>query len=145
MHYNIKESMGHLLAVSHWKLHQQLAKIFKESGLEVTPDQWFVLASLLNAGPLYQSQIAYTVLKDRAGVKRLIDQLENKELVTRKDSENDARTNIIDLTEKGKLVVVLLNELAQKNINTYFGNFNDNEVEQTKDLLKRFIQQFEGK
>ncbi len=141
--YNLKESMGHLLAVSHWKLHQMLIKRFRESGLDVTPDQWKVMVILLNRGPIYQSQIALSIIKDRAGVKRLIDQLEKKAMVVRRASERDARTHWVELTPRGKEVVEKLNRLAKENLAEAFGSYDPSEIETTKKVLNSFIEQFE--
>lgn len=143
MKYELSDSMGYLFAVSHWKLHHTLMSKFKESGLGVTPDQWKIMLILLNNGPMFQSRIAEHSMKNRAGVKRLLDQLESAALVERRHSEEDSRANTIYLTDKGMDVVQQLNHHARHILKYAFQDFSEEELTFVKDFLNRFIQQFD--
>ena len=112
----LNESLGYLTGVSHWKLRQKMTVKFQESGMDVTPDQWKVMISLVHKEEMYQSQLANCHKKDRAGIKRLVDHLENKGLVKRNPSEKDSRTIIVTLTEKGQETVLALNGLVKQSM-----------------------------
>jgi MarR family transcriptional regulator, organic hydroperoxide resistance regulator len=137
--YILRESLGYLTGVSHWKLHKRLVAKFNKSGINVTPEQWTILISLLNEGDLYQSQLALSHKKDRAGIKRLVDQLVIKGFVSRSSSGSDARTNLIKLTGEGKKTVHVLNSLAKESLAEVLAGFTESEITLLKRLLTNLI------
>jgi DNA-binding MarR family transcriptional regulator len=136
----LNESLGYLTGVSHWKLRQKMTVKFQESGMDVTPDQWKVMISLVHKEEMYQSQLANCHKKDRAGIKRLVDHLENKGLVKRNPSEKDSRTIIVTLTEKGQETVLALNGLAKQSMEEALEGFTESEVVLLKRLLTQLIE-----
>lgn len=136
----LNESLGYLTGVSHWKLRQKMTVKFQESGMDVTPDQWKVMISLVHKEEMYQSQLANCHKKDRAGIKRLVDHLENKGLVKRNPSEKDSRTIIVTLTEKGQETVLALNTLAKQSMEEALEGFTESEVVLLKRLLTQLIE-----
>lgn len=137
--YNLNDSLGYLTGVAHWKLHKKLISKFNMSGIDVTPDQWLILISLLNDGEMYQSQLAICHQKDRSGIKRLVDHLANKGLVNRLSSGTDTRTNIIKLTDKGNELVQVLNGLARESLAEALQGFSESEIILLKRLLNDLI------
>lgn len=137
--YILRDSLGYLIGVSHWKLYKKMASKFSKADYDVTPDQWRVLVSLLNDGEMYQSQLALHHKKDRAGIKRLVDHLERKGLVGRMPSDDDTRMNIIKLTKEGNETVHHLNLLAKESIAESFNDFSESEVIMLKRLLTKLI------
>jgi DNA-binding MarR family transcriptional regulator len=136
----LNESLGYLTGVSHWKLRQKMTVKFQESGMDVTPDQWKVMISLVHKEEMYQSQLANCHKKDRAGIKRLVDHLENKGLVKRNPSEKDSRTIIVTLTEKGQETVLALNGLVKQSMEEALEGFTESEVVLLKRLLTQLIE-----
>ena len=55
---------------------------FVKANFEITPEQFTVLAAILDHDGLYQRQIGALTLKDRPNITRIINILEAKELVT---------------------------------------------------------------
>ncbi|MEZ5070700.1 MAG: MarR family transcriptional regulator [Bacteroidales bacterium] len=136
----LNESLGYLTGVSHYKLRQKMAAKFLESGLDVTPDQWKVMMSLANKGQMYQSQLADCHKKDRAGIKRLVDHLDAKGLVSRTPSETDSRTILVSLTDKGHKTVLALNAMAKESMTEALAGFTESEVVLLKRLLTQLIE-----
>jgi DNA-binding MarR family transcriptional regulator len=134
-----EESLGYLMDVGHRKLHKKLIDAFNNSGYNVTPVQWEILVSLHTDGEQYQSQIALSQKKDRASIKRLVDQLLNKGFINRTASDNDERTNILSLTEEGKTVVKKLNSLATQILQEVVKGYSEAEVILLKRLLNHLI------
>ena len=56
-------------------------QMFARNDFEITPEQYVILAVLVENGELYQRQIAEIAYKDRPNVTRLINILEKKGLV----------------------------------------------------------------
>jgi DNA-binding MarR family transcriptional regulator len=77
----------------------------EEQGL--TRVQLFALYSIDKHGALGMSQIAGVLHCDASNVTGIVDRLVAQGLVTRKESERDRRTKMLQLTDKGR-------ELAEK-------------------------------
>ena len=75
---------------------------FVKANFEITPEQFTVLAAILDHDGLYQRQIGALTLKDRPNITRIINILEAKELVTRTPDVNKRKVFKINITEKGK-------------------------------------------
>ena len=75
---------------------------FVKANYEITPEQFTVLTAILDHDGLYQRQIGAITLKDRPNITRIINILENKELVTRTPDTNKRKVFKINITEKGK-------------------------------------------
>lgn len=84
------------------KFTQYTAARLRKEGVGITPEQFLLIDLLWNQGPMTQQRIADTMLKDKNSVTKLIDALERKGLVVRKQSSTDRRANNIFLTEKGE-------------------------------------------
>ncbi len=75
---------------------------FVKANYEITPEQFTVLAAILDHDGLYQRQIGALTLKDRPNITRIINILEAKGLVTRTPDVNKRKIFKINITEKGK-------------------------------------------
>lgn len=53
-------------------------QMFARNNFEITPEQYIILAILVENGELYQRQIAEIAYKDRPNITRLINILEKK-------------------------------------------------------------------
>jgi MarR family 2-MHQ and catechol resistance regulon transcriptional repressor len=63
---------------------------------------FMVLEVLLHKGPLTMSAIGEKVLLANASMTSAVDRLEKKELVVRKNSREDRRVRLVELTPRGK-------------------------------------------
>src|SRR5690606_7712330 len=79
-----------------------LSQQFKNKNLNLTREQWSVLAVLWKNDGCSQQVIADSTSRDKPSVTRLIDNLVKEGYVIRKNHENDRRLNLIYLTDKGK-------------------------------------------
>ena len=75
---------------------------FVKANFEITPEQFTVLAAILDHDGLYQRQIGALTLKDRPNITRIINILEDKGLVTRTPDINKRKVFKINITPKGK-------------------------------------------
>ena len=90
---------------------------FVKANYEITPEQFTVLTAILDHDGLYQRQIGAITLKDRPNITRIINILENKELVTRTPDTNKRKVFKINITEKVKK-----NGKRKKRIRNRFAN-----------------------
>ena len=82
------------------KLKQFLASKLKEAGVPLTPEQFMLIDLLWNHGAMSQQQLADMMQKDKNSVTKLVDAIERKGFVVRKQNVNDRRSNTLILTEK---------------------------------------------
>lgn len=86
------------------KLRQFLAVMFRRSGLPLTPEQFMLIDLLWNHGEMSQQQLAEQLQKDKNSVTKLVDAIERKGLVVRRQNAKDRRSNTIVLTEKAEIL-----------------------------------------
>lgn len=95
------------------KLKQYIAAMLKMQDVPLTPEQFLLIDLLWNQGEMSQQQLADKMQKDKNSVTKLVDAIERKGFVIRKQNSSDRRSNTIVLTEKAEL---LKNEAKQKGI-----------------------------
>lgn len=83
------------------QITRRLDKHLKEAELPITTEQFRILTELWTKDGLTQIELAARVKRDRASITRIVDLLEQKELIIRKSDENDRRVNLIYLTDTG--------------------------------------------
>ena len=82
------------------KLKQFLAAKLREMGVPLTPEQFMLIDILWNQGEMTQQQLADQLQKDKNSVTKLVDAIEKKGFVVRKQNPHDRRANTLILTEK---------------------------------------------
>lgn len=71
----------------------------------VTEQQWRVLRVLDEEGPLDPTSIASRAVLLLPSLTRILQKLEEKELVTRRRDEQDRRRQVIEVTEAGRHII----------------------------------------
>lgn len=75
------------------------------SDVGLTASQFGVLEALYHLGPLCQKEIGQKILRSGGNITMVIDNLENRGLVTRKQSPEDRRFIIVHLTDRGNATI----------------------------------------
>ena len=86
------------------KLKQFIAAKLRQVGVPLTPEQFMLIDLLWNQGAMTQQQLADLMQKDKNSVTKLVDAIERKGFVIRRQSLSDRRSNIIILTDKANLL-----------------------------------------
>lgn len=95
------------------KLKQYIATMLRQQAVPLTPEQFLLIDLLWNHGEMSQQQLADMMQKDKNSVTKLVDAIERKGFVVRRQNVNDRRSNTLVLTEKAEL---LKNEAKTKGI-----------------------------
>ncbi len=77
-------------------------RLFKELGIDMTPEQWVMMDSLYQNNDQSQKDLANASFKDAPTISRIIDVLQKKGWVVRNPSSQDRRIYIIHQTEEGR-------------------------------------------
>ena len=103
----------------------------------ISLDQWIILSLIYQSEGSNQKKLAELSGRDRAAITRILNILEYKELIDRKNSYQDKREFLIYLTDKGidiyKEAAVIMSQNAQE-IKDYF---NECELKKFKSLLDK--------
>lgn len=116
------------------------ARLFKELGFNLTPDQWLILKSLDEQSHLTQRQLAEAVSKDPASITRSLDLLEKENLIERK--KVDRRTFTVLLTKKGKGLVKKIVPEAVKYRKMGIQGVTEEEMKTFKKVLNKIYENF---
>lgn len=85
-------------------LNRLLAYNFKQHGIDLTREQWSILAILWKQDGCSQQVLADLTYRDKPSTTRLIDNLEKEHYVIRQPHATDRRQNLIFLTNKGRQI-----------------------------------------
>jgi MarR family 2-MHQ and catechol resistance regulon transcriptional repressor len=100
------------------------AALFRE--YDLTEAQFNVLFSLkYKQQPWTQSDLGRRLVVTRASVTSVLDKLEEKGLVERKEVEGNRRIYHVDLTGKGRELVDKVEPRYRRNIHAVLGEFDD--------------------
>jgi DNA-binding MarR family transcriptional regulator len=96
------ESPGFMILRASSLMNAKLSWVFQEKGFNVTPEQWSVLASLLEIDGIHQSMLAKKTAKDRHNITRMLNLLEKRGLIRRERHRTDKRRLLVYLTTEGR-------------------------------------------
>jgi DNA-binding MarR family transcriptional regulator len=104
-------------------------KLYKHSGEKLTFDQFGLLFAIYQHDEeLIQKDMADMMCKDKSAILRMIDSLEEKEMLRRVASENDRRKNQIELTGKGLNAINYVLEIEKSVQEIVFDGLKENEI-----------------
>lgn len=119
-------------------------KFFKKLNVNLSPDEYVTIETILCNAGICQRDLAKLILKDRANTGKILDSLEEKGYITRfVDMKNNRLVRKMGVTEKGKEVYDSITDklrAAIEKVNAMKGkkNISVEEKEFLRDILKRF-------
>ncbi len=116
---------------------RHLQKNFRQSGLEITIEQWSILYHLWKEDCLSQQELCNRTFRDKPSITRLIDNLEKQKLVKRMPSKTDRRINLVCLTDAAREMQDTTIELANQTMNEALQGINREEIETVKQVLQK--------
>ena len=85
-------------------MYSTLRRKFKESGVELTPEQWGVLVLLWEWKSATQDELATALCVDKSSMSRVLSAMQDKGLVTRDIDLTNERKKIICATQSAELL-----------------------------------------
>ena len=134
----MKETLHYLLMFDHLMVQKALLSSVKDTGL--TPGQPKILDYLLHHDGAIQKEIAIFCHIEPASLTTILNGMENKGYIERKNIDNNRRSLHVYLTEMGKRYADRLNlEFARIESEALKG-FDEKDTQQLYDLLNRVYQ-----
>ena len=124
-------NIGYEICYTARKIYQYVGKQIND--FNITPEQFIVLKELLKEEGISQKKLSLKLDKDQNTVKAIIDKLEKKSLVKRKENESDKRAFSLFLTDKAKNELPKMEEHEKKVLEKII---NGLDIENADNLLK---------
>ena len=135
-HFKRGELYSFITGMASTALARRLQKNFKQSGIEITIEQWSILYHLWKEDAVSQQELSIRSFRDKPSITRLLDNLEKLKLVKRMPSKNDRRINLIMLTEAGKNLQQQTLNLADQTLNEALDGVANADIETCKAVLQ---------
>lgn len=137
---NLEEATAYLIHRTDRLLRIHLINFFEKVGVEITPEQMFIMFRLYRQEGQSQAELADKILNDHPNVTRMLDALEKRGLVTRTADPEDRRKYLIFFTEAGKALMNRLAPLAIEERRRLFQGLSQQELDAFEAVLKRIEQ-----
>lgn len=115
-------------------------RLFKELGINLTPDQWIIVKSLSEITGQTQRELADAVSKDPASITRSLDLLEKEQLIERRSA--DRRSFTVHLTKPGNELVDRVIPEAVKYRKKGIAGISEEEMKVFKKVLGTIYENF---
>lgn len=136
------------------KRHLLLSKAYKASiyrffeniselEIDITFDEWMILGPIWNLEGASQKECGEITTKDKTAVTRIINSLEEKNLVVRVLDQIDKRIKRIVLTRKGQKLIDDILPIIEKTRSQMNDNINEDELKTLDIVLKKLIDNHE--
>jgi DNA-binding MarR family transcriptional regulator len=128
-------ALGLLLRRAHGRAAAVMSEALRPLGIEMR--HFAVLLVLVNRGPTEQRHLVEATGSDKAGIMRVVDDLERKGLAVRKSVPGDRRVRAVEITPKGLELFDAAHGAAGPHADRLVSGLEPGEAEQLKELLTR--------
>ena len=129
-------ALGLLLRRAHWRAAAVMAEALGPLGIELR--HFAVLIVLVNRRSTVQRDLATATGSDKAGIMRVVDDLERMGLALRKTVPGDRRVRAVEITPRGVELFDAAHVAAEPLAKRLVAELAPGEPEQLTDLLTRF-------
>jgi DNA-binding MarR family transcriptional regulator len=125
-----------LLRRAHWRAAAATTEALRPLGIELR--HFAVLIVLVDRGPTVQRDLAAATGSDKAGIMRVVDDLERKGLAVRRSVPGDRRVREVEITPQGMELFNAAHRVAAPVAERWVAELGPGEPEQLIALLTRF-------
>lgn len=118
---------------------------FDRVGIDLTKEQMIVLMTLRDQDGVNQNELASLTYRDKSSLARLLSKMENKNYISRSQSEEDKRNNQVFITSDGVAIFNRVKPVIQEIIDTMEYGISEKEKAQMISNLKRIQNNFQTK
>jgi len=135
-------ALGLLLRRAHWRAAAVMGEALRPFGIELR--HFAVLIVLVDSGPTVQRDLAEATGTDKAGIMRVVDDLERKGLAVRKSVPGDRRVRAVEITPQGLELFDAVHAAAESPAERLVAELEPGEPEKLTDLLTRIAHPADG-
>jgi DNA-binding MarR family transcriptional regulator len=131
------DRLGYLLKHAHLRFFELSTAALAPLG--VNGREVAVLRAVDDPLPLAQGEIARRMGVDRTTMVALIDELQGKGLVRRRQDPDDRRKNVVELTGAGRDTLHRATEAAERAERAFLGPLSEDEARQFRKALRALL------
>ncbi|WP_129788124.1 MarR family winged helix-turn-helix transcriptional regulator [Promicromonospora panici] len=135
-------ALGLLLRQAHWRAASVMSEAVRPHGIELR--HLAVLIELVNHGPTVQRDLATATGSDKAGIMRVVDDLERKGLAVRNTVPGDRRARAVEITPQGMELFEAAHVAAEPLAERLVAGLEPGEPEQLTALLTKLAYPGDG-
>lgn len=140
----MKNNGGYLINQIQKISSRKFNELLKEKNIdEFNGSQGVILYSLWNNKELTIKEIGKITGLAKTSLTSMLDRMEEKGLIRRKDNSEDKRSIKLMLTDKSKELEKDYNDISNKMSNIFYKNFSDKEINEIENYLERIISNLE--
>lgn len=128
-------ALGLLLRRAHWRAAAVMGEALRPLGIELR--HFAVLIVLVDQGPTVQRDLAAATGTDKAGIMRVVGDLERKGLAVRKSVPGDRRARAVEITPQGLELFDAAHAAAQPQSERLVAGLGSGDAEKLTELLTR--------
>lgn len=131
----LNNSVGYVISNTGRRLSQRLQQLFQDH--DVTTEQWSLLVCLDEQDGISHKDLAQRTEKDPANITRLLDQLERKALVRRAANPTDRRSQLLYITEGGRITARTLAPIEAAFVRHILTDITDDEIKAFQQFMAK--------
>lgn len=117
-------------------INRKLAHNFYNAGFDLIPEEWTILLYLSEKDGVMQNELCEAIFTDKPGMTRLLNRMESKHLVLRKNYEADHRVNLIFLTEQGRQTKLRAQHIALRTLKEALRGLDLRDIQISQEVLR---------
>jgi DNA-binding MarR family transcriptional regulator len=133
----LDQSVGYTLNIVANLLKRELNDELQRAGIDILAEQWALLYRLHERGSMNQQELAASLSRDNGSVTRTVLVLEGKQLLERRQVDQDRRHRYLYLTPAGQQLVPRLIACAQRGLQRATQDLTPQEVAQLNHLIQK--------
>jgi MarR family transcriptional regulator, organic hydroperoxide resistance regulator len=138
----VENAIGFWIHRVYQATRNEMYRVFRAAGEDVTPEQWAVLIRLWEKDGQPQSELSEATFRDAPTMSRIIDGLESRELLVRRAHPDDGRVRLVHLTRAGKALEKKLVPLAEKIVADLVEGIDERALVTTRNTLRKMFANF---
>jgi DNA-binding MarR family transcriptional regulator len=139
--FRARDSIGYLIKRSQRLMQERIEGLFADQGF--TLQQWVVMMHIRDGLALTVADLCRELHHDSGAMTRLIDQLEERQLIERRRNPQDRRVIELSLTDSGNEVLTKSIGIVTHGLNVALDDFSRDEVKMLQSLLCKLIGRLE--
>ena len=132
--FNIK-NIGYDICYTARKIYQYIGRQIID--FDITPEQLIVLKELSKEEGISQKELSIRLDKDQNTVKAMIDKLEIKSFIERRENKLDKRAFSLFLTQKAKKELPIIENYENKVLETIVKELNTEDTDKFIKILEK--------
>lgn len=132
-----------LCGVINNRISRKINHSFRNAGIDITLEQFAVMALLWYKEGYNQQEIADTLKRDKTTITRVLGKMFDKNLLVKVPDRKDSRNNLIYLTKLGKDLQHKCVDITGNQYNKLVKDITDEEITITLNVLNKILRNIE--